>query len=193
MLSALQRIQLNSHAAAKKYATLKLPHTPSPQPVFGELRLPPPPPLISQLVTFGLNESAATRISTALTSVTHQLRDSCYVDSKRRCEQLHAEGLHQDFPSLTSTYVVIYTKTVKDWTAYVLNDVAPRVKKALSLRRPQGRLQHKPAFNAVRHLLLKKDPLLMRLSPLLQYWSVSLKRTLSPLVWRNSSFPPFAP
>ncbi|KAI0654244.1 hypothetical protein C8Q70DRAFT_1029633 [Cubamyces menziesii] len=121
-----------------------------------DLVLPPPGPIISQLVALGVGRDAAESVSSAFLRAASRLKSGCEADFRRRWKSLGTRRRYfQDDQSaslLSTAYTNIYTKQLNDWTTYLLEDVTPRVLRAQALRTtclagPSRNSQQRRPFN----------------------------------------------
>ncbi|EJF66855.1 hypothetical protein DICSQDRAFT_164697 [Dichomitus squalens LYAD-421 SS1] len=98
--------------------------------------LPLPSPLAPQLTSLGVDEVSAHRISLSLTRAASKLKGLCEEEFKRR---LATPSPHfndcQAFARIPSALSAIYARAIREWTSYLLTNVAPRVLHIQSLRR----------------------------------------------------------
>lgn len=155
---ALRRLSSKMLLTAKKYASHGVASSSSTTPLSIELDLHPPKPLTHQLRALGLDASSSSRISSAMLNAASRLKAICEDDFQRRRLSLQSAGHYfQDSKALSrlsSTYHIIYTKTINDWSSYLLEDLTPRV---LALG-SAARTQHRRPFSQVSRCCISKLP-----------------------------------
>lgn len=127
--SAAQRLlhKLRPHA---KVSSLKV--------SLGDLTLLLPAPLAPRLVAVGLQKSHALLISSALDDAALKLKRSFAATYESRRRLLETE-VHELQPpgfsfKIPSTFAAVYTKTIENWSSYLLDELAPRILRAQAAR-----------------------------------------------------------
>ncbi|KAI0801092.1 hypothetical protein C8Q74DRAFT_466645 [Fomes fomentarius] len=151
MLPLLQRTQSIAYAAARRYAshatnTHVLPTLSLVDPV-----LPTPEPLTPRLISLGIDTIAAQRISSVLVNTALELKRQFETDFDQRRETLKQRAAYYQDPkhasAISSAYSLFYSKTVREWAAYIVDNFVPRLVQARIHRESSSSRDRKRPFN----------------------------------------------
>ncbi|KAI0324463.1 hypothetical protein GY45DRAFT_1375525 [Cubamyces sp. BRFM 1775] len=155
--SILRHASLNAKVLAQKTAPSSAFTRSIDMVVLADIALPIPKPLTARLVAVGVDERPATLISSALTRVITSYKNLCEADYRRRRASL--EGKLGAASTLPALYVALFSKAVKDWTTFLLEDITPRV---VQIQRRQGLLRVTSSEQQRRRFNQNAVPLLER-------------------------------
>ncbi|TBU34740.1 hypothetical protein BD311DRAFT_608943, partial [Dichomitus squalens] len=120
------------------------------------LSLPTSRPLTGKLISLGVDEHYAQRISAAVAQAELRFKESCEAGYRRRRLKILSQPFSSLDPNAVSTlsvyYSALYSKLVGDWASYILNTFAPRFVNAQELHKQAHTSRsrspsNKPGFN----------------------------------------------